>query len=158
MRRLVGFVACAALLLGSACSSSAAKSASPTTLAPTTKAAFVARANAICTTMNSQAARVADPGNDRVKLAAAVDKIAAITSDALRKVRALPQPSGGAQRLNAIYSKLDAVLAQWARLASAARAGDQRAAISAQTKVTALLKQANAASNAYGLTVCGESH
>ena len=148
-------LACIGILLGGACSSS---SKSPSSTRHLTKAEFIARANAICGAMNAQAKTVPDPGNDPTKLAVASDRVAAITGNALREIRALPQPPSDAPTLNAIYSKLDEILAQWGTLAAAARAGNQAAAERSGAKLGALLKQANAASNAYGLTVCGESH
>jgi hypothetical protein len=152
VRRPVVVLACIGIFLGSACSS---KSSSNTR--HLTKTEFVARANAICRAMNAQAKTVPNPGNDPNKLAAASDRVAAITATALRKIRALPQPPNDAATLDAIYSKLDAILVQWGTLAAAARAGNKAAAQRSGAKLSVLVNQANAASNAYGLTVCGAS-
>jgi hypothetical protein len=145
-------------------SKSAASSQATTTTRPTTstsvvmtKASYVARANAICKTMNTQIAALGSPPSDPMAQAELNDKAITITTETLRKLRALPVPPGDAAALVAVYAKVDVVLADASRLSNALRSNDHVAAQRGQTKLAADSDAANAASNAYGLTVCGSS-
>jgi len=135
----------------------ATTAASSSTTAPTSsaKAAFLAKANAICKTMNDQLAQQGDPGTDPAALAQALDEAASVTADALRQLRALPIPPGDDAKLQAIYSKIDALLHDASQMSAALRAGDQKAAQQANQAVAADSDAANKLSNAYGLTTCG---
>lgn len=128
---------------------------SSTTVASTTKAQFIVRANAICRTMNARIAAIGDAGNDPIKIADESDQTAVITAAALRRLRALPAPPGDAAELNAIYAKVDKILTDAAKLSTALRAQDRLAAQLAANQLSADSDAANNASNAYGLTVCG---
>lgn len=119
------------------------------------KAAYISRANAICTVMNHQTGALGDPGNDPQQQATVTSQSAAIASDALRQLRALPAPPGDATALNAIFAKVDVVVADATKLAAALRAGDQSKAQTLEATLQADTRAANDAANAYGLTVCG---
>ncbi len=145
-----------ALLAFAACSGDA-KSASPSTStapAPSTKTAYVKAANAICTTISTRVAALGNP-TDSSQAADVNDEAAAITADGLRKLRALPVPSGDAAALAAVYAKVDAFLQDAPAISTRLRAGDQPGAATAERKLEADISVANAAATVYGLTVCG---
>ena len=77
-----------------------------------------------------------------------------ITADTLTRLRALPIPTGQAAALKAIYAKVDTVLADVDPLIAALRSGSPTAE-TLMNRLDASQNAANAASNAYGLTVCG---
>jgi hypothetical protein len=105
--------------------------------------------------MNARTGALANPGSDPAKQADVTDQAAAITSETLGKLRALPVPAGEKAAVQAIYSKVALIVTDAARLSSALRAGNQAAAQRANTTLEADAKAANEVSNAYGLTVCG---
>jgi len=78
----------------------------------------------------------------------------AITSDTLVKLRALPIPTGQQAALNAIYAKVDTVLADVDPVIASLRSGSPTTE-TLMNRLDADQNAANAASNAYGLTVCG---
>jgi hypothetical protein len=119
------------------------------------KAAYVAQANAICTVMNDKTAALPNPGNDPQQQATVTSETVAITSDALRQLRTLPPPAGDAATLDAIFAKVEVVLADGTKLAAALRAGDQAGSQTLVATLQADTSAANNAANAYGLTVCG---
>ena len=162
MRILKYSLLCLALVSTAACgSSSSPKTAAPTTAPPTTvgaavtKAAYIARANAICTTMNRKVNAVPDPGNDPEKIAAGLTKVRSLIGDTVVQLRALPQPHGDEAQLSAIYAKVDALRAGMQAYIVALRARNAPAAAAASRHLNALGDAANSASNRYGLTVCG---
>jgi hypothetical protein len=151
---------CVALALTAACSSSgSSKASAPTTTTapapPITKASYIARANAICTTMNRKTNAVADPGNDPDKAADALARVNSYIGSGLAQLRALPVPAGEGAQLDAIYAKVDALRQGLDTYIAALRAHHKTAASAASTRVDALGNAANTASNQYGLTVCG---
>ena len=148
--------------------SSTTASATSSTVAPTTapaagppvvvsaaKRAYIAAADAICDTMNKRVAALADPGDDPTKQAKVTDQTAVIVADTLRQLRTLPVPPGEATAVAAIYAKVDRLLTDSAKLSAAIRANDQVAAQNDETALQTDSAAANAASNTYGLTVCG---
>lgn len=146
-----------ALVLASACSSGSSKSSDPTsTTAPMTKAAYVAKANAICTTMNNRVKALGNPGNDPKRFATLIDQSAAIIRQTLVRLRALPVPPGERAKLAAVYATVDKVLADTPAYSGALRGTSQQAATDAGSKLQAEQNAANAASIRYGLTVCGK--
>jgi hypothetical protein len=147
---------CMAVLLASACSSGSSKSNAPTsTTAPITKASYLAKANAICTTMNNRVSALGDPGQDRFRLATTIDKSSEIISQTLNRLRALPTPPGESAKIAAVYATVDKVLADAPAYSAALRGTSQAAANAAGRKLQAEQEAANAASIKYGLTVCG---
>lgn len=127
----------------------------PKPAATISKAAFLAQANAICTTMNTQQSALPDPTTS----AQALDELhqaAAITQDAVARLRALPEPAGDAPTLQAAFAKVDAVNASAQREIAAIAAGNTALAQQIDNQTTALNDTANQAFNAYGMTVCGQ--
>lgn len=122
---------------------------------PPAKAAYVAQANAICQVMNDKTQALGDPGTDPLKEAMIFEQGVAITGAALGQLRALVPPPGDAVMVQAIFAKVELVLADAAQESVALRAGDQAKAQTIMTKLNADSTAANDASNAYGLTVCG---
>jgi hypothetical protein len=159
MRIVKTCLVCCALVLAAACGSSGSpKSSAPPTTAPVatiTKARYIARANAICTVMNRKTRAVADPGADPVKTAAALDQLNSIIGNGLTQLRALPVPEGEGSKLVAVYAKVDALRRGMRTYATALRSHDRLAAAAAAKRLDPLGNAANAASNKYGLTVCG---
>ena len=133
-----------------------------TTAAPTTtttakaltRTAYVQQANAICQVMNDKMTALGDPGEALAKTIDLLGQMRAITADTLTKLRALPIPTGLAAALKAIYAKVDTVLADVDPLIAALRSGSPTAE-TLMNRLDASQNAANAASNAYGLTVCG---
>ncbi len=136
--------------------SSAVPTTTTTTAPPLTKTQYIREANSICTSMNAAIDAVPDPGDDKEKLAAGLDQVTSIAKASLAKLRALRPPAGDEAALEAIYAKVDVVLADYEQLSTALRSGDTTTANSLQRKGPTDQKAANDAAIAYGLTVCGE--
>jgi len=119
------------------------------------KSRYVAQANALCQTMNTKVSAVPDPGSDPTAMATALSQVEWITAATVVKLRALPPAPGDAATVAAIYAKVDVFLADMTAEINALRAGNQSLAQSLDTKLNTDGDAANAASNAYGLTVCG---
>lgn len=119
------------------------------------KGAYLARANAICSTMNAKTTALPDPGTDPLQQATVTSQAVAITEDALRQLRALPVPAGDAVTISAILSKVDVVVADANKLAAALRSGDQAQSRTLEAQLQTDTTSANTAAVAYGLTVCG---
>ncbi len=131
------------------------QAAGPTGQASAAKAAYIAKANAIRQTMNDKTAALPDPGNDPVAKANKEEQGAAITAAALRQLRALATPPGDTATIRAIYAKIDVLLADLSADVAALRHGNQAQSQTIEARLTADSDAANAAANAYGLTVCG---
>ena len=121
------------------------------------KAEYVQQADAICTTMNAQGNTLPDPGQDPSKLLAVVQQAVPITANAVDKLRALPLPKGDEATLRSFYSKMDAVVSGLRQEAAALEASDLAKAQTIAGTLDTATKAANAAANAYGLTVCGQA-
>jgi hypothetical protein len=106
--------------------------------------------------MNARLKSLPNP-QDPIKQADVTDQGAAITAATLRQLRDLPVPVGEAAAVNGIYAKVDKLLDDFAKLSAALRARDPGATQRAASAVDADSAAANAASNAYGLTVCDSS-
>jgi hypothetical protein len=105
--------------------------------------------------MNTRTKALGNPGPDIATAVRVSDESGAIAAQALRQLRALPAPPAEAAALERIYSKVDAVIADYPRVSAALRTGLRSAIDSAATQLGTDGRAANAASNAYGLTVCG---
>ena len=144
----------------SACGGSGAEPAAgaigttTTTAKALTRAAYVQQANAICQVMNDKVTALGDPGEDLAKTIDLLGQMRVITADTLTRLRALPIPTGQAAALKAIYAKVDTALADVDPLIAALRSGSPTAE-TLMNRLDASQNAANAASNAYGLTVCG---
>jgi hypothetical protein len=86
-----------------------------------------------------------------------IDHGAAVQAQALHDLRALPPPPTDVPKLREIYAKDDAVLASLARWSKALRAGDDRAAKRALTRLNTDGDASDAASLAFGLTECAKT-
>ena len=134
-----------------------------TTTAPTTtttkpaitKAAFVTQANAICKVMNDKSNALADPGEDIAKMTVGFEQQKQIMIDALAQLRALPNPAGQEAAIEAIWAKVDTVVAEVDQAIAALKAGNLQKFMTLANQLDKDTNAANAASNAYGLTVCG---
>jgi hypothetical protein len=131
--------------------------ASPPPSATTTKADFVKRANAICTTMNVKSNALQDPGQDQAKLKQVVDQAIPITTDGLAQLRALPLPKGDEATVRAFYAKVDQLIADLKAESEALQASDLSKAGTIATSIQNDSTAANDAANAYGLNVCGSA-
>ena len=105
--------------------------------------------------MNDKLRALPAAGSDLEKVADQSTSGLEIVTDALRQLRSLPQPPGDEATLNATYTKVDVMVADYQPFIAALRAGDRAAAKSLQAKVKAEESAANDAFNAYGLLVCG---
>lgn len=144
------------VFLATSCSGGSSKATAPTTSAPlVTKAAYIAEANRICQTMNERIQALPNPGNDPIKLADVSDRAQAITRSTVQRLRALAVPPGQGAKIAAIYAKVDVLANLAAQYSAALRARDEAVARSVGARLDAAQARANAASNAYGLTVCG---
>ena len=160
-----GLVLVAALSLLASCTSGGSSStpgfhsAGPTTSPVPTRlsqAEYLARANAICSQMNNQISFLIDPSDPVQTNAVAVDGVADVTAHALRELRGLPTPPGGRARLAAIFTSVDRLIALIRSEARALRGGQVAEARRLDARVANASREANALSNAYGLTACGK--
>jgi len=92
---------------------------------------------------------------DPVAEAHVLDLEALITASALRQLRRLPVPPSEQILVGQIYSRVERVLAGLASLSAALRASNSAAVKTATWNLQRYTDAANAASIAYGLTVCG---
>ncbi len=120
-----------------------------------TKAAYITQANAICKVMNAKTDAIPDPGEDLAKLVAGFEQSKQITADTLAQLRALPVPVGQEAALTAIWAKIDKIFPQIDQAIAALKAGDLDTFSTIGAQIDKDTDAANAASNAYGLTVCG---
>jgi hypothetical protein len=126
-----------------------------TTKPAITKAAYVTQANAICKVMNDKTAALADPGEDLAKMAVMFEQSKQLVVDALVQLRALRTPAGQAAAIEAIWTKVDKLVVDIDQAVAALKAGDLDKFTALATQLDKDTAAANAASNAYGLTVCG---
>jgi hypothetical protein len=134
-------------------------SAGPTTSpVPTrlSRAEYLARANAICSQMNTQISFLIDPSDPVQTNPVAVDGVADLSAQALRELRSLPTPPSGQARLAAIFTSVDRLIALIRSEARALRGGQDALARRLDARVVSASREANALSNAYGLTACGK--
>ena len=124
------------------------------TAAPS-RSEYQAKANAICSSMNTKGNSLQDPGTDQAKLKQVVDQAIPITSDGLAQLRQLPQPKGDEATIQGFYAKLDKLIADLKDESAALQANDLRRASQIATAFKTDSAAANSAANAYGLTVCG---
>jgi hypothetical protein len=151
-----------ALVLVASCGGGSSKADAPaTTAAPTTattipkaRAAYIARANALCRTMNARVAKLTKGASSKNE-AALTDRAAKILSETLQQLRQVPTPPGDEASVRAIYAKIDVILADAPKLSAALRADDQATGQRVQVKLQQDSQEANALSKAYGLSVCG---
>lgn len=120
------------------------------------KAAFLKAGNKICTTMNAQEKALGNfPSTTTAAEAKFLAKSVAYTSHALARLRALHAPAGDAAKLKVMYADVAHLNALGAGAERALLAGNKPAAAKLMDQIAAAGDKANAAFNAYGLTVCG---
>jgi hypothetical protein len=140
---------------GSSSGSSTTTTRESSTTSASARAAYVARANAICATMNSRGKALGDPGSNATKLAVVSDETAKIIRETLQRLRALQVPAGESAAVAAMYSKVDVLVRDYAALSTRLRARDEAGTQRAVEQLRVDADTANAAANDYGLTVCG---
>lgn len=105
--------------------------------------------------MNDGVSALPDPGTSAAQQAEVTDRTADIIAATLVKLRRLPIPAGESVALRRIYAKVDLLRAAMPRLSAALRSGNRVVVRRAEAALEAVGNAANAASNRYGLTVCG---
>jgi hypothetical protein len=119
------------------------------------KAAFLKAGNKICTTMNAKENALGEEPTTPAAEAKFLAKTASYTARALAQLRALHAPAGDAARLKTMFNDVVRLNGLTASAGKALLAGDKKTAEGLLNKVPAAARKANAAFNAYGLTVCG---
>jgi len=167
MRTLTAALLAALLLASVACASSSASTGSsavvtPTTTGVTTKADYLVAGNAICKRMTDEQSAIARsyPGGKPTtpfQLTDALNKSADLVTSTLTQLRALPQPTGDAATLSALYTDVAGLAGLLSQMAVAVANEDSAARSSLSTQGDTLQAKANAEANAYGLTECGKS-
>ncbi|HYR63246.1 MAG TPA: hypothetical protein VET24_11535 [Actinomycetota bacterium] len=153
------WVLMAVLALAACKSGTTASGPSPSTSPSATtisKADFITRANAICTTMNTKGNALPNP-QDQANLKAAIDQAIPITSDGLAQLRALPMPTGDETTLQAYYTKVDQLVTDLRQESAAVQANDITKGQQILTNLQNDLTAADDAATAYGLTACAQA-
>jgi hypothetical protein len=119
------------------------------------KAAYLKAGNKICTTMNAKENALGEEPTTPAAEAKFLAKTASYTARALAQLRALHAPAGDAARLKTMFNDVVRLNGLTASAGKALLAGDKKTAEGLLNKVPAAARKANAAFNAYGLTVCG---
>ena len=133
--------------------------------APPTKAAFVAKANAICKSVNDASAKLSPPSSDPTKVKSTdlpawnqfLLKVLPYGQQQQSQLKALTAPAGDQTTVASIFAKGDQVLADVQALQSAAAAGNVNAFETAFKKSETDGSAADQAASSYGLTQCGSS-
>lgn len=121
-----------------------------------TKGDFAARANGICTNAVRDIRSLAAPstgGGGLRALSQYIGKVLPIVQSEASQIRALRRPSGDQTALNHYLSAQAEVVAQYRRLAAAAKRGDAQGVADAEAKLQASPVTTLAAQ--YGLHDCG---
>jgi hypothetical protein len=122
-----------------------------------TKSDFVARADGICTNavreIRSLNSPTAAPGHELRALSQYLGKVLPIVQSEVSQIRALRRPDGDQAALDRYLSAQAKVVAEYRRLAAAAKRGDEQGVASAEAKLQASPVAALAAQ--YGLHACG---
>ena len=146
---------CVAVLVAGACSSGSSKESAQTTTTPAvTKASYVARANTTCTTMRQRIAKLGNPPDDPIDLAAHFDQVHVIIGDALAELQLIAVPPGEAARIDAVYATVDKLQKDAPAYSAALRARNEAAVVAARKQIAADQTRASAAAAKYGLTAC----
>jgi hypothetical protein len=122
-----------------------------------TKSDFAARANGICTNtvreIRSLNPPTATAGQAQLALSQYLAKVLPIVQSEASQIRALKRPSGDQAALDRYLSAQAEVVAEYRRLAAAAKRGDAQGVASAEAKLQSSPVAALAAQ--YGLHDCG---
>jgi hypothetical protein len=121
-----------------------------------TKSDFVARADGICTNAVREIRSLNPPsstGDQGLRaLSQYLAKVLPIVQSEASQIRALKRPSGDQPLLDRYLSAQAEVVAEYRRLAAAAKRGDEQSAASAEAKLQA--SQVTALAAQYGLHAC----
>ena len=120
------------------------------------KAAFLAKANAVCARMNKASDALPSPPNTPAGLATFLDRQLLIMDTAVDRLRALTPPPGEEATVRGLLAQIDALNRTVGRASAALRAGDTATAGRLLQQVGTRTPAVNRAFTAYGLTVCGE--
>jgi hypothetical protein len=131
--------------------------ASPALSPPATKPAFIKAGNDICTSMNTQMNAVPTAATDASQALSELQSQLTILKTGITHLKALPEPPGDTATIQAIFTKVDATTTLLNQAITAYLAGDTTQGDTLEAQVTTSGNAANAAFNAYGLTVCGQS-
>jgi hypothetical protein len=134
--------------------SDAAASKLGQTVGGTVKAAYIAKADALCKAANDQLDALPDP-NTFAELKDLLDKSMPIIDKLQADFKAIPGPTTDKAKLDEVYSTLDALIAKFKDAQAAAAAGDQRKAVTVLNQVDEATTTANAKADAYGFKDCG---
>ena len=122
-----------------------------------TKRDFVARADGICTNavrdIRSLTPPSATQGQGLRALSQYLAKVLPIVQSEANQIRALKRPSGDQLALDRYLSAQAAVVAQYRRLAAAAKRGDEQGAATAEARL--LASPVTELATQYGLRDCG---
>ena len=122
-----------------------------------TKSDFVARADGICTNAVREIRSLKTPsataGQELHALSQYLAKVLPIVQSEASQIRALKRPGGDPTALDRYLSAQAEVVAQYGRLAAAAKRGDEQGVASAEAKLQASPVASQAAQ--YGLHACG---
>jgi hypothetical protein len=122
-----------------------------------TKSDFVARADGICTNAVREIRSLNSPtaagGQQLRALSQYLAKVVPIVESEATQIRALKRPSGDDAALDRYLSAQAEVVAEYRRLAAAAKRGDEQGAAGAEAKLQASPVATLAAQ--YGLHACG---
>lgn len=122
-----------------------------------TKSDFVARADGICTNavreIRSLNSPTATAGQELQALSRYLAKVLPIVQSEASQIRALKRPSANRAALDRYLSAQAEVVAEYGRLAAAAKRGDEQVVASAEAKLQASPVASQAAQ--YGLHACG---
>ncbi|HEY1775814.1 MAG TPA: hypothetical protein VGG41_06610 [Solirubrobacteraceae bacterium] len=144
-----------------ASSSSGSASSGPTG----TKAAFVARADAICKAsqtalgpvLKRETATLDAKPPKRAAAATALQQASAIVASGLKQLKALPQPGGGASLLATVYRALGEEAGTLHKLSGDVRAGRSKAMSTDASEQTAFSTLYTGAAQKFGFKRCGAS-
>ncbi len=165
LRPALGLAAGLAVLSLSGCGGSGTPAATSgsTTGAPTTKAHFVAQAEAVCHTLSAQEqplrARqetlkglpVATADKDFVALA---QRVVTLSKAAERELRALPRPAGDEQAIERLLSGFSIETTDAATIASAAARQENTIGEDAEQALRKSIAADSALANTYGMKDC----
>jgi len=120
------------------------------------KAAFVAKAEAICKDLEKKSSAVRQPTSSSARaFGVYLDSILAVSNKGAADLHALAIPPGDDSTVNAWLADLDALNAKVAEASKAAKAGDQTKVVAIAEASAPLETAANAKADAYGVRACG---
>ena len=119
------------------------------------KADFLSKADALCTGVRQQLDALTAPST-LPEIATYLGRSIQINQDAIRKVRALPQPADDRATLSRVYADFDTVIARGRVAEQKAASGDATAADAAVKDLGLAVDTAGKDARQYGFTACGQ--